>query len=62
MPAEAAAAVPLFILSFRHRDELTRIADRQIAPHSRDAIAVDQQVEHAVASVRRVDQAAALQQ
>jgi GGDEF domain-containing protein/DNA-binding response OmpR family regulator len=28
MPAEAAAAAPLFILSFRHRDELTRLAER----------------------------------
>ena len=28
MPAEAAAAAPLFILSFRHRDELTQAAER----------------------------------
>ncbi|MBV9932071.1 MAG: EAL domain-containing protein [Alphaproteobacteria bacterium] len=28
MPAEAAAAAPLFLLSFRHRDELTQAAER----------------------------------
>ena len=37
-----------------------RAVDRQIASDARDAIAVDQDVEHAVAAVGRIDDAARL--
>ena len=37
-------------------------SDRQIASDARDAIAVDQQIEHAVTAVRRIDDAPASQQ
>ena len=35
--------------------------DRKIAPDARDPVAVDQEVERAVASVRRIDEASAFQ-